>query len=84
MDEPYSLDPDLSDIEDDADESDTDDSTQAGDAEVVDAAFDCGVDVPAAAHVTRYPHLIKHFKQKTILHESFVAVFRNCSLSSHS
>lgn len=51
----------------------------------VDATFHPGVAVPATPPVTSYLRLMTHFGQQGILHQSFLEVFRNCSLiSSHS
>jgi len=48
----------------------------------VDATFHPGVSVPALPTVTSYLHLMKHFGQQKILHQSFLNVFRNCSFIS--
>lgn len=48
----------------------------------VDATFHPGVAVPATPPVTSYLRLIQHFGQQGILHQSFLAVFRNCSFIS--
>jgi hypothetical protein len=48
----------------------------------VDATFHPGVAVPATPPVMSYLHLMKHFGQQAILHQSFLEVFRNCSFIS--
>jgi hypothetical protein len=50
--------------------------------EPADATFHPGVAVPASPPVTSYLHLMKHFGQQEILHQSFLEVFRNCSVIS--
>lgn len=87
-DDVHSPEPSLTDIEDDADESDTDDSFLAdrlAESEVPqaeDASFASGVDLPAAPRTTKYSHLLGHFRQQDVLYQSFIKSFRICSFMS--
>lgn len=88
---------DINHNEDESDESESDDSpspaqpanspvARPAEAEVpADASFHNGFEVPEARRITRYLQIIQHFRQREILHQSFMRSFGNGSfMSSHS